>query len=57
VKDLLSALQAAGVHIWVCQACAVARGIEAGSLVDGAVFKGMPDYIAAVATRDRSVAF
>lgn len=57
VKDLLAALQAAGVPIWVCHACAVARGVDANMLVDGATFKGMPDYIAAVAARDRSVAF
>ncbi len=57
VKDLLAALQAAGVPIWVCHACAVARGVDASMLVDGATFKGMPDYIAAVAARDRSVAF
>ena len=57
VKDLLGALQAAGVPIWVCHACAVARGVDASMLVDGATFKGMPDYIAAVAARDRSVAF
>lgn len=57
VRDLLAALQAAGVPIWVCHACAVARGVDAGMLVDGAEFKGMPDYIAAVSSRDRSVAF
>ena len=57
VRDLLAALQAAGVPIWVCHACAVARGIDAASLVDGAVFKGMPDFIREVASRDRNVAF
>lgn len=57
VRDLLAALQAAGVPIWVCQACAVARGVDAELLVAGAVFKGMPDYVSAVAARDRSIAF
>jgi len=57
VKDLLVAVQAAGVSIWVCGACAVARQIGASDLVAGAVIKGMPDYIKAVAERDRSVVF
>lgn len=57
VKDLLSAIQAAGVPIWVCGACAVARHIGPGDLVSGAAIKGMPDYIKAVAERERSIAF
>jgi hypothetical protein len=35
----------------------VARQISASDLVSGAVMKGMPDYINAVAERDRNVAF
>ncbi|MGE3959661.1 MAG: DsrE family protein [Vicinamibacterales bacterium] len=57
VRDLLAALQAAGVPIWVCHACAVARGVDASMLVDGAVFKGMPDYVATVAAREKNIAF
>jgi uncharacterized protein involved in oxidation of intracellular sulfur len=57
LKDLLSAVQAAGVPIWVCGACAVARQIGGTDLVSGASIKGMPDYIKAVAERDKSVAF
>jgi predicted peroxiredoxin len=57
LKDLLAALQAAGVQIWVCGACAVARQISSADLVAGASIKGMPDYIKAVAERDRTVAF
>ncbi len=57
LKDLLVAVQAASVPIWVCGACAVARQIGAADLVAGATIKGMPDYIKAVAERDRSVAF
>ena len=57
LKDLLAALQAANIPIWVCGACAVARQIGAGDLVAGATIKGMPDYIRAVAERDRNVAF
>lgn len=57
LKELLAAVQAAGVPIWVCGACAVARQVGAADLVAGASIKGMPDYIKAVAERDRSVAF
>lgn len=57
LKDLLASVQAAGVPIWVCGACAVARQITSSDLVAGAVIKGMPDYIKAVADRDRTVMF
>jgi predicted peroxiredoxin len=57
LKDLLMAVQLAGIPIWVCGACAVARGIKSEDLVAGAEIKGMPDYIAAVAARDKNVAF
>ena len=57
LKELLAAVQTAGVQIWVCGACAVARQIGGGDLVAGASIKAMPDYIKAVAERDRVVAF
>lgn len=57
VKDLLAALQTLGVPIWVCQACAVARAIDGTNLVAGATFKGMPDFVAAVAAREKNIAF
>lgn len=57
LKDLLAAVQAAGIPIWVCGACAVARQISGSDLVSGSTIKGMPEYIKAVAERDRSVAF
>ncbi|HRB16578.1 MAG: DsrE family protein [Nitrospira sp.] len=57
LKDLLAAVQAANIPIWVCGACAVARQIGQADLIAGAVIKGMPDYIKAVAERDRTVAF
>jgi uncharacterized protein involved in oxidation of intracellular sulfur len=57
LKELLAAVQTAGVPIWVCGACAVARQIGGADLVAGASIKGMPDYIKAVAERDRNVAF
>ncbi|RFC34594.1 MAG: uncharacterized protein involved in oxidation of intracellular sulfur [Candidatus Nitrotoga sp. MKT] len=57
LKELLATVQAAGVQIWVCGACAVARQIMVEDLVTGASIKGMPDYIKAVAERDRNVTF
>ena len=57
LKELLAAVQTAGVQIWVCGACAVARQIMVEDLVTGASIKGMPDYIKAVAERDRNVTF
>ena len=57
LKDLLGALQAARVPIWVCGACAVARQIEGSDLVTGASIKGMPDYIIAVVEHDKHIAF
>lgn len=57
LRALLEAVQTAGVPIWVCGACAVARQIGEADLVAGATIKGMPDYIAAVAERDRTIAF
>ena len=57
LKDLLAGVQAANIPIWVCGACAVARQIGGADLVAGASIKGMPDYIKAVAERDRSVVF
>jgi predicted peroxiredoxin len=57
MKDLVAAVQAAGVPIWVCGACAAARHVEGTDLVHGASIKGMPDYIKAVTEREKSVAF
>lgn len=57
LKDLLAGLQAANIPFWVCGACAVARQIGNQDLVAGTSVKGMPDYIKAVAERDKAVAF
>jgi predicted peroxiredoxin len=57
LKDLLAAIQAAGIPIWVCGACAVARQIGTADLVEGSVIKGMPDYISAILERDKSISF
>lgn len=57
LKELLAAVQGAGVPIWVCGACAAARQIEGADLVGGASIKGMPDYIKAVSEREKNIAF
>jgi uncharacterized protein involved in oxidation of intracellular sulfur len=57
LSELLMAVQLAGIPIWVCGACAVARGMQSDDLVAGSEIKAMPDYIAAVAQRERNVAF
>jgi uncharacterized protein involved in oxidation of intracellular sulfur len=57
LRELLAAVQSAGTPIWVCGACAVARQIGEADLVAGATIKGMPDYIATVVERDRTIAF
>ena len=57
LKDLLAAVETANIPIWVCGACAVARQVSRSDLVAGASIKDMPDYIKAVAERDRNVAF
>ncbi|MBM4202054.1 MAG: DsrE family protein, partial [Gammaproteobacteria bacterium] len=57
LKDLLAAIQSQGIPIWVCGACAVARQVSEAELVAGSVIKGMPDYITAVAERDRNIMF
>ena len=57
LRDQLQVVQALGIPGWVCSACAVARQIGQEHLVEGAVIKGMPDYIQAVAEREKSVVF
>jgi len=57
LKDTLMAIQTAGIPIWVCGACAIARKIGEPDLVSGALIKNMGDYIKAVAERDKCVAF
>ncbi|MDH5574989.1 MAG: DsrE family protein [Nitrospirota bacterium] len=57
LKDILAAVQAAHIPLWVCGACAVARQVKEQDLVTGATIKGMPDYIQAVAERDKVISF
>ncbi len=57
LKEVLMAIQAADIPIWVCGACAAARKIEEPDLIRGAAVKAMGDYIKAVAEREKCVAF
>jgi predicted peroxiredoxin len=57
LKDLLAAIQSAGVPIWLCGACVTGRQIGSADLVEGALIKGTPDYIAAILERDKSITF
>jgi len=57
LEDILGAVQSADIPIWVCSACAVARQIGEGDLIQCASIKGMPDYIKAVAESDRTMSF
>jgi uncharacterized protein involved in oxidation of intracellular sulfur len=57
MKMVLDALIASGVTLWVCEACAKGRGVGPDNFVDGAVYKGMGDYIGAVVLAERSLNF
>ncbi len=57
LKEIMAAIVATSIPIWVCGACATARRIEEGDLIPGAVIKTMSDYIKAVAEREKCVAF
>ena len=57
LKDLVAAVQAANIPLWVCGACAVARQVAEKDLVDGATIKGMPDFIQAAAEREKVISF
>jgi sulfur relay (sulfurtransferase) complex TusBCD TusD component (DsrE family) len=57
LKDLLVAIQAVDIPVWVCGACAIARKITEPDLIARAVIKTRGDYIKAVAEREKCVAF
>jgi uncharacterized protein involved in oxidation of intracellular sulfur len=57
LKEILGAIIATGIPIWVCGACAIARRVEESDLVAGSTIKTMGDYIQAVAEREKCVAF
>ena len=55
--DLILAIEALKIPVWVCGACAVARGITEKDLITGSMIKGMPDYIRTVAAFKKSISF
>jgi predicted peroxiredoxin len=57
LKDLLETIHAAGIPVWVCEACATARKTAEPDLIAGAVIKSIGDYIKVVAEREKCVAF
>jgi len=57
LREIITTIVATGIPIWVCGACAVARKIEEGDLLSGAVIKTMGDFIKTVAEREKCVAF
>jgi predicted peroxiredoxin len=57
LKVLANAVQLLDIPIWVCSACAMARQIGESELEIGAMMKGMPDYVKAVAESDRNLSF
>jgi uncharacterized protein involved in oxidation of intracellular sulfur len=57
LKVVANAVQLLDIPVWVCSACAMARQIGEADLEIGALMKGMPDYVKAVAESDRNLSF
>jgi predicted peroxiredoxin len=57
LKELAIALESAGVPLWVCQACAVARQISPADLVANAAMKTMGDYLRETLESDKNLSF
>ena len=57
MKDVVEALVEKGVPLWVCEACGKGRDVGPENWLRTAEFKGMGDYIGAVAEADRSLSF
>ena len=56
LRDLMAAFLANGGKIWLCPACAKAKGITAGDLVEGAEIAGAPRTMAFLAAGARLLA-
>lgn len=56
LRDLLGAFLAQGGKLWLCPACAKAKGITAADLVDGAEIAGAPRTMAFLASGARLLA-
>jgi len=57
LKDVLSVLVDGNVPFWVCQACAVARKINAPDLIKGGIIQGMDAYVRLVVASDKNIEF
>ena len=57
MKAVMEALLAARVPLWVCEACAKGRNVGPDNWVETAQYKGMGEYVAAVAAAERSLSF
>ena len=56
LEEVMAALLAAGVPIWVCEACARGRGMDEQMLVSTAAFRSMGQFVAEALQRDRTLA-
>lgn len=57
MKAIVEALVGAGVPFWVCEACGKGRNVGPDNFVASASYKGMGDYVKAVAEFDRNMGF
>lgn len=46
LAEFRAALMELGGKLWICPACAAARGLEAGDLIEGAEIAGVPKVLA-----------
>lgn len=57
MKGIVEYLLGQSVPFWVCEACGKGRNVNADTWVATAGYKGMGDYVKAVAEFDRSLSF
>lgn len=57
LEEVMAALLAARVQIWVCEACARGRGMDEAMLVPTATFRSMGQFVAEALQRDRTLGF
>jgi uncharacterized protein involved in oxidation of intracellular sulfur len=57
MQGVVEQLVACGVPLWVCTACGQGRNVGPDNWVATASFKGMGEYLQAVAGADRSLSF
>ncbi len=57
MKDVVEALVAAKVPLWVCEACGKGRGVTPENWLETASYKTMGDYVAAALSFEKSLSF